>query len=140
MADIYLYLPDGNRIFRNGREGRLKAVPDTPTPTRCVSWGVRRENYYLDEDGVRHDLVGLNLIFYTDPILRLIDNATFELGELREELSNMRTKIECTDYVERGIAAGTLQRGDYAGILRDRIAWTDRCDAIEKRIKEIETA
>ena len=138
MNESYVYFSDG-RIFRDGIEGFLTESPVLPVPIRMLSWGKDVDQFYLDLDGARHDLSDEELISFTDAIVPLISEDSFELGNLYIERSSLTSKMEATDYIEFGVESGYFAEADYIGVLNDRKVWVARLKEIEIRISEIES-
>ena len=138
MNYSYVYFSDG-RIFRNGLEGFLTESPALPVPIRMLSWGKDVDQFYLDLDGARHDLSDEELISFTDAIVPLISEDSFELGNLFIERSSLTSKMEATDYIVFGVQSGYFAEADYIGVLNDRKVWAARLEEIEIRIAEIES-
>lgn len=138
MNYSYVYFSDG-RIFRDGIEGFLTESPALPVPIRMLSWGAKVDQFYLDLDGARHDIFDDELMSFTDAIVPLISEESFELGNLYIERSSLRSKMEATDYIEMGVDNGYFAEADYIGVLNDRQVWMARLEEIEIRISEIES-
>ena len=138
MNYSYVYFSDG-RIFRDGIEGFLTETPALPVPIRMLSWGKYVDQFYLDRDGSRHDLYDEELVSFTDAIVPLISEDSFELGNLYIERSSLTSKMEATDYIEFGVENGYFAEADYIGVLNDRKVWAARLEEIEMRITEIES-
>ena len=138
MNYSYVYFSDG-KIVRNGIEGFLTESPALPVPIRMLSWGYDVDQFYLDLDGARHDLTDKELESFTDAIVPLISEDSFELGNLYIERSSLTSKMEATDYIEFGVENGYFAEADYIGVLNDRKVWTARLEEIEIRIAEIES-
>ena len=137
MNESYVYFSDG-RIFRDGIEGFLTESPVLPVPIRMLSWGTDVDQFYLDLDGARNDLSEEELESFTDAIVPLISEDSFELGNLFIERSSLTSKLEATDYVEFGVENGYFAEADYIGVLNDRKVWQARKSEIDARILEIE--
>ena len=138
MNYSYVYFSDG-RIFRDGIEGFLTESPALPVPIRMLSWGSNVDQFYLDMEGARYDLNDEQLALFTDAIVPLISEDSFELGNLYIERSSLRSKLEATDYIEMGVDNGYFSEADYIGVLNDRQVWMARLEEIEIRISEIES-
>ena len=138
MNETYVYFSDG-RIFRDGIEGFLTESPALPVPIRMLSWGTDVDQFYLDLDGARNDLSEEELESFTDAIVPLISEDSFELGNLFIERSSLTSKLEATDYIEFGVENGYFSEADYIGVLNDRKVWAARLEEIEIRISEIES-
>ena len=138
MNYSYVYFSDG-RIFRDGIEGFLTESPALPVPIRMLSWGSNVDQFYLDMEGARYDLNDEQLALFTDAIVLLISEDSFELGNLYIERSSLRSKLEATDYIEMGVDNGYFAEADYIGVLNDRQVWMARLEEIEIRISEIES-
>lgn len=138
MNYSYVYFSDG-RIVRDGLEGFLTGAPDLPVPIRMLSWGSNVDQFYLDMEGARYDLNDEQLALFTDAIVPLISEDSFELGNLYIERSSLRSKLEATDYIEMGVDNGYFAEADYIGVLNDRQVWIARLEEIEIRISEIES-
>ena len=138
MNYSYVYFSDG-RIFRDGIEGFLTESPALPVPIRMLSWGSNVDQFYLDMEGARYDLNDEQLALFTDAIVPLISEDSFELGNLYIERSSLRSKLEATDYIEMGVDNGYFAEADYIGVLNDRQVWMARLEEIEIRISEIES-
>ena len=138
MNESYVYFSDG-RIFRDGIEGFLTESPALPVPIRMLSWGKDVDQFYLDLAGARHDLTDEELASFTDAIVPLISEDSFELGNLYIERSSLTSKMEATDYIEFGVENGYFAEADYIGVLNDRKVWVARLEEIEIRISEIES-
>ena len=138
MNYSYVYFSDG-KIVRDGIEGFLTEVPELPVPIRMLSWGDDVDQFYLDLDGARHDLSDNELASFTDAIVPMISEDSFELGNLYIERSSLTSKMEATDYVEFGVENGYFAEADYIGVLNDRKVWVARLKEIEIRIAEIES-
>ena len=137
MNYSYVYFSDG-RIFRDGIEGFLTESPALPVPIRMLSWGEEVDQFYLDLDGARHDLSDEELALFTDAIVPLISEDSFELGYLYIERSSLTSKLEATDYIVFGVENGYFAEADYIGVLNDRKVWQARKAEIDARILEIE--
>ena len=137
MNYSYVYFSDG-RIFRDGIEGFLTETPALPVPIRMLSWGKDVDQFYLDLDGSRHDLSDVELASFTEAIVPLISEESFELGNLYIERSSLTSKMEATDYIEFGVSNGYFAEADYIGVLNDRKVWVAQLEEIEIRIGEIE--
>ena len=138
MNVSYVYFSDG-RIFRDGIEGFLTESPALPVSIRMLSWGKDIDQFYLDLDGARHDLTNEELVSFTDAIFPLINEDSFELGNLYIERSSLTSKMEATDYIDFGVESGYFAEADYIGVLNDRKVWAARLEEIEIRIAEIES-
>ena len=137
MNYSYVYFSDG-RIFRDGIEGFLTERPALPVPIRMLSWGKDVDQFYLDLDGVRHDLSDDELMSFTGAIVPLISEDSFELGNLYIERSSLTSKMEATGYIEFGVSNGYFAEADYIGVLNDRKVWVAQLEEIEIQIAEIE--
>ena len=138
MNYSYVYFSD-RRIFRDGIEGFLTETPALPVPIRMLSWGKDVDRFHLDLDGARHDLSDEELASFTDAIVPLISEDSFELGNLYIERSSLTSKLEATDYIVFGVESGYFAEADYIGVLNDRKVWAARLEEIEIRIAEIES-
>ena len=136
LNESYVYFSDG-RIFRDGIEGFLTKIPTLPVSIRMLSFGEDVDDFYLDLDGMRHDLSEEELKTFTDAILPLISEDSFELGNLYIEYSSLTSKLEATDYIEFGVSNGYFKEADYIGVLNDRKVWVARQAEINERIAEI---
>lgn len=134
----YVYFADG-KIVRDGIEGFLTGTPSLPVPIRMLSWGEDVDQFYLDELGARHDVNDEQLAMFTEAIVPLISEESFELGYLYIERSSLTSKLEATDYVEFGVSNGYFEEADYIGVLNDRKVWEARKAEIDARIIEIES-
>ena len=138
MNYSYVYFADG-KIVRDGLEGYVKELPKFAEPIRMLSWGEDVDQFYLDLAGARHDLTDEELASFTDAIVPLISEDSFELGNLYIERSSLTSKMEATDYIEFGVENGYFAEADYIGVLNDRKVWVARLEEIEIRISEIES-
>ena len=137
MNYSYVYFADG-KIVRDGLEGYVKELPKFAEPIRMLSWGEDVDQFYLDSYGARYDLTDDELKPFTDAILPLIVEESFELGNLYIERSSLTSKLEATDYIEFGVENGYFAEADYIGVLNDRKVWQARKAEIDERILEIE--
>ena len=136
MNETYVYFSDG-RIFRDGIEGFLTEPPALPVPIRMLSWGKDVDQFYLDLDGARNDLSEEELESFTDAIVPLISEDSFELGNLFIERSSLTSKLEATDYIEFGVENSYFAEADYIGVLNDRKVWAARLEEIEILMSEM---
>lgn len=136
MEYPYIYFSNGT-IYRDGKEGFLTNTPVLPVEIRMLSFGKDVEQFYLDLDGMRHDLSDEELTPFTDAIMPLINEDSFELGDLYIENSSLTSKLEATDYIEFGVKNGYFAEADYIGVLNDRKVWVARQVEIDARIVEI---
>lgn len=136
MNYSFVYFSDG-RIYRDGIEGFVTDIPTLPVEIRMLSFGKGVDQFYLDLEGARYDLSEEEMKLFTDKILPLISEDSFELGNLYVEYSSLTSKLEATDYIEFGVSNGYFKEADYIGVLNDRKVWVARQAEIDERIAEI---
>jgi hypothetical protein len=137
MENAYLFFSDGS-IFKDGKKGYVSKLPSFVNTLNMLSWGKKIDSFYLDKDGARVDLTAEALKTYTDELMPLINESSFRLSDLNNELHDLESSLEATDYVEEGVDAGTLKEADYSGVLADRVTWKARKAEVKAELAEIE--
>jgi hypothetical protein len=121
----FIYFSDG-RVIRDGREGFVTKPPAFSSQICLLSFGKTVDSFILDADCNRINLSDEDLKNFTDELFPLLVDDSFKISDLNNEMHDIDSSIEATDYVEKGIAAGTLNESDYAGVVADRITWKAR--------------